>query len=195
MLRFVSTLLKKKEDMEEAIRKASEENAEPSISLSSKEELKEEMPLEIYFKECQLHPVSRGLLSNLLLNQEHPVSGAQARSALVCVICVAFNHALCLVFPLQVSINCTVQMDALCSPTELQEYHPTKQLAGVAQRLISLSNSSLQVFALFSLNSHGASRSTLALHPPRKSHPRSLLSPYLIYTTPHFTYAWRSSKL
>ena len=39
-------------------------------------------------------------------------------------------------------------MEALCSDAELQQYHPTKQLAGVAQRLVSLNNSNLQLAAL-----------------------------------------------
>ena len=62
-----------------------------------------ESPLELYFRELRLHPVS---------------------------------------------VKCTVQMEALCSPAELQPYHPTNSLAGLARRLVSLNNSHLQLSAL-----------------------------------------------
>jgi len=74
-----------------------------AVAVVPVEDVKSEMPLELYFKKCEFHPVS---------------------------------------------VKCTVQMEALCSDAALQEYHPTKQLAGMAQRLVALSNSNLQLSAL-----------------------------------------------
>lgn len=62
-----------------------------------------EVPIELYFKELKLHPVS---------------------------------------------VRCTVQMEAVCTPAELQPYHPTNSLVGLAQRLVSLNNAHLQLSAL-----------------------------------------------
>jgi len=99
LLRFFDTLTKKFE----TVQSSADFGAVVEASLSMVEDAKKEMPLELRFVECTLHPVS---------------------------------------------IRCTVQMAALCSTSALQEYHPTKQLAGVAQRLVSLSNSHLQLKAL-----------------------------------------------
>ena len=89
-------------------------------------------------------------------------------------------------------------MEALCSDAELQQYHPTKQLPGVAQRLVSLENSNLQLAALSMNDANFQSvenlverivwHYTMQAHAPLSRHPRevpSLVSPPVALRGPH----------
>lgn len=122
ILRFVATLTQAAEEAQETqrSRRASQEHsfARPGAARQASTESSTtrvaarpggsstevgEVPLELYFKDFQLHPVC---------------------------------------------VRVTVQIEPLCDDAALQPYHPLNQLAGLAQRLVSLSNSSLQLSAL-----------------------------------------------